>query len=381
MALTGRLLIFLLASLCFLYMASIKSKLLPLTYTNRLMPVLTEDRQCLLNEVAALEAYKDKAFSLVRRRYALFSKMPLHHRQLATDVGYIERLRSVEARIASNSVIVNALARFARQKHSIRDYELRGARPAANSLVIELLHHFVRDWSQELASERNELFEPLISSLKNEFALETRPFKRVLVPGSGLGRAAYDISSLGFQTHAMEYSHLMNTAAQFIFELEGSSDGYPSQFEFYPYVHDFSHQASGDSQLRGVVSPNITSLKKPPNLSLEFGDFTELALTQSKSYDAIVSLFLIDTAENALQYLEAIHTLLKPGGIWINYGPLKWGTAPQVEFTQEELEMVISRMNFTIESKFSGSNEYNGDKMSLWTGLYKLCGWVARKNA
>lgn len=358
------------------------------------MPALSEDRQSILNEVAALEAYKDKAYSLVRRRHALFSKMPLHHRQLATEVGYLDRLQSIEDRIRSNSTIINALAKFARKKHGIKDYELRSARPIPNTHVIELLHHFVRDWSQELATERNQLFEPLIRSLASEFpSVESRSFRTVLVPGSGLARVAYDISSMGFQTQAMEYSHLMDTAAEFLFDLEKSNHSSTasraslaglslssSQFELFPYVHDFSHQVSGQSQLRGVISPNIASLKKPPNLKLEYGDFTELALTHPKSYDAIVTLYLVDTAENALQYLDAIRVLLKPGGIWINYGPLKWGTAPQVEFTLEELELVISKLNFTIESKFNGTNEYNGDRQSLWSGMYKICGWVARKN-
>lgn len=343
------------------------------------MPGFTEDRQCILNEVAALDAYKDKAFSLVRRRYALFAKMASHHRQIATEVGYLDRLYSIESKIASNSVVINALAKYARKKYSIRDYELRSARPVPNSHVVELLHQFVRDWSHELDPERNELFEPLLASLSNEFCAESRPQKRVLVPGSGLARAAYEISSMGFQTNALEYSHLMDTAAQFLFELNTTSLG-SDQFELYPYVHDFSHQVSGQSQLRGIISPNVSVLKKPPSLTLGFGDFTQVALTEPKSYDAIVTLFLIDTAENALQYLDAIRVLLKPGGIWINYGPLKWGTAPQVEFTLEELELVISKLNFTIESKFSGTNEYNGDKLSLWKGMYKICGWVARKN-
>ena len=360
-------------------MVSLKFKLPHPNIAHRLMPALTENRQSILNEISALDAYKDKAYSLVRRRYALFSKMPLHHRQLATEVGYIDRLRLIETKIASNSLILNELARFARKKYSIKDYELRGARPVPNSHVIELLHHFVRDWSQELSTERDELFKPLIGRLAREFPFETRSYKRVLVPGSGLSRAAYEISCMGFQTKALEYSHLMDIAAQFIFELESNLGG-ASQFELFPYVHDFSHQASGRYQLRGVISPNLRDLKKPPNLNLSFGDFTELVVTEPKNYDALVTLFLLDTAENALQYIEAIQLLLKPGGIWINYGPLKWGTAPQVEFTLEELELVISKFDFTIEERFAGTNEYNGDNLSLWQGLYKLRGWIARKN-
>lgn len=32
----------------------------------------------------------------------------------------------------------------------------------------------------------------------------------------------------------------------------------------------------------------------------------------------------IDTAPNVIQYIEAIKHCLKPGGFWINHGPLQW---------------------------------------------------------
>lgn len=342
------------------------------------MPGISEDRLSILNDILALDSYRDRALSLVRRRYALFSKMPLQHREIAAEVGYLDRLYAIETKIESNANVINDFASYARRLHAVKDYEFRSARPVSNSHIIELMHQFVRDWSQELDAERQQLFAPLLTGLQTEFNQENRQFTRVLVPGSGLARAAYEISLLGFQTEALEYSHLMDMAAQFIFDM---SSGGRTNFELFPYIHDFSHQSSGLYQLRGIVSPNLPGpLKKPPNLKLGYGDFTKIMSLEPKSYDAIVTLYLIDTAENALQYLDAIRVLLKPGGIWINYGPLKWGTAPQVEFTLEELEMVIGKLNFTIEQKFSGVNEYNGDNLSLWQGLYKIRGWVARKN-
>lgn len=42
------------------------------------------------------------------------------------------------------------------------------------------------------------------------------------------------------------------------------------------------------------------------------------------SFDAVVTCFFIDTAHNVLQYLEVIHAVLKPGGVWIHLGPLLW---------------------------------------------------------
>ena len=40
------------------------------------------------------------------------------------------------------------------------------------------------------------------------------------------------------------------------------------------------------------------------------------------SQDVVVTCFFLDTARNVLDYIELIHQILKPGGHWINLGPL-----------------------------------------------------------
>ena len=40
------------------------------------------------------------------------------------------------------------------------------------------------------------------------------------------------------------------------------------------------------------------------------------------SKDVVVTSFFLDTARNVLDYIELIHQILKPGGHWINLGPL-----------------------------------------------------------
>ena len=38
--------------------------------------------------------------------------------------------------------------------------------------------------------------------------------------------------------------------------------------------------------------------------------------------DAVLTCFFLDTAKNIFQYIETIAACLKPGGCWINLGPL-----------------------------------------------------------
>lgn len=368
-------------------------------FAQLIMPTTTESgsvlseagqRQALLRAVAGLELYKERTGALLTRRYALFSKMPTRHRKIAEQTGYLDRLGELDQRIAANAKIVAGLVRFAKKRHNIKDYELRVvANPVSNGSVIELLNHYVRDWAVDQAGEREELFRPLLECLEEEFAdTASRRHKRVMVPGSGLARAAYEIAQLGFKTEALEYSHLMDLAAQFVYNLPGhlpltGDDGKPQQFEFFPYVHEFSHQETKAHQLRGVRVPDVagTPLRKPKTLTLGYGDFTALANDPAHAgqYDSIVTLFLLDTAENALAYLDALHLLLKPGGVWINYGPLKWGSAPQVEFNLDELHQALPQLGFVVERTWRGKNQYNGDRKSLWEAAYKIRGWKARK--
>jgi carnosine N-methyltransferase len=49
------------------------------------------------------------------------------------------------------------------------------------------------------------------------------------------------------------------------------------------------------------------------------------------TFDAVVTVYFIDTAPNFIRYIETIRNVLKPGGLWINIGPLLWhfdGRAP-----------------------------------------------------
>lgn len=43
-----------------------------------------------------------------------------------------------------------------------------------------------------------------------------------------------------------------------------------------------------------------------------------------ESFDAVATVFFLDTAPNPIRYIETIRSCLKPGGVWVNCGPLLW---------------------------------------------------------
>jgi carnosine N-methyltransferase len=57
-------------------------------------------------------------------------------------------------------------------------------------------------------------------------------------------------------------------------------------------------------------------------MSMVGGEFIEIYSKQKESWDCIITCYFIDTAHNIIEYTEVIWNALKPGGVWINLGPL-----------------------------------------------------------
>jgi len=81
--------------------------------------------------------------------------------------------------------------------------------------VYTTLRQIVRDWSSEGAQERESCYGVIISELKSIYPV-IRNNINILVPGSGLGRLAFDIAKLGFSCEGNEVSLHMLIASNFI---------------------------------------------------------------------------------------------------------------------------------------------------------------------
>ncbi|KAF9075559.1 N2227-like protein-domain-containing protein [Rhodocollybia butyracea] len=263
------------------------------------------------------------------------------------------------------------------------------------SRIREVLKHFVRDWSDAGLSERTVIFEPILSVL-SMLSSSSRAHKRVLVPGSGLCRLAYDISTLGYDTTACELSGYMNGAFRFLLDPETTTT--TSQHEVHPYGHWWSHSRNIVDLFRGVRFPDVIprlAMDAEVGLHLKEGDFLTLELGTPNSYDYVVTLFFIDTSVNILSTLERIHTLLKPGGIWINLGPLLWCSDAQarLELSLEEVFEAMGAVGFVIVGGTDGNDddepdcmkrrsiscEYTHDEQAMMRWIYEAEFWVAKK--
>jgi SAM-dependent methyltransferase len=127
-----------------------------------------------------------------------------------------------------------------------------------------------------------------------------------------------------------------------------------------------------------------------------------------ETYDAVATLFFLDTAPNLIRYLEVMYHCLRPGGVLINVGPLLWHFENQApgnhghdddgdgehdynnssgiadpgsfELSNDEVLALLEKMNFKVEWTQTGIEApYIQDSESMLHTVYRAAAWVARK--
>lgn len=286
------------------------------------------------------------------------------------------------------------------------------------------INQFYRDWSAAGQVERERCFSPVLEALNAEYesraASVPELYKsdiRVLVPGAGLGRSVFDICQAGFSVEGNEISYHELMASSLILNHTKKA----GQFNIAPFALSCSNHLSRADQFQTFAIPDIhpgtaletgTAPKLPAHerMSMSTGDFCVLYSSPDSAgtFDAVTSVFFIDTAPNLIRYIEAVRNCLKPGGVWINLGPLLWHQAPRgssnnlgsedkhqhvhvhdagigdpgsVELTNEEVLALVEHMGFNVEQQQSGILEtgYMSNPRSLLQNTYRPVFWVARK--
>lgn len=168
------------------------------------------------------------------------------------------------------------------------------------------------------------------------------------------------------------------------------------QHTIYPFSNWFSHTRHNEDLFRGISFPDAVP-RLGRNLHLIEGDF--LAHGSDHEYDFVVTLFFIDTSLNIISTLQHIHKLLKPGGTWVNLGPLLWtsGGRTQLELSLDEVLELAGRIGLLIEGEEGQSDrgdravivenmkrrtiecEYTANRLAMMRWLYQAEFWVGTK--
>jgi hypothetical protein len=277
----------------------------------------------------------------------------------------------------------------------------------------QILAHLARDWSAAGHTVRQTLYpwcrdrmqvyyKDSNSNMNNDNSNNAN--RRILVPGAGLGRLAWELALDGWTVHALEASPVMAAAAASMLHYKNNHNNMEDTTDtirIHPYAMDyFTNEVDGADRYESVTVPDVhpglttsssssssssssnNSKNKNDNnnphstgavgsLSFTvgfFGSDTATAMTAvgrssaptddtttsdsttsgstaptalEQPYAAIVTCFFLDTATNVYDYLDAIAASVETGGLWINVGPLQWHGNAVVSMTVTELLSVL----------------------------------------
>jgi carnosine N-methyltransferase len=116
------------------------------------------------------------------------------------------------------------------------------------------------------------------------------------------------------------------------------------------------------------------------------GEFVEIYTKESQKgqWNVVVTCFFIDTAHNVLDYAETISHCLKPGGVWINLGPLLWhhegSKEISINLNYGELKDVLLGMGgWSFEEEKTCQSTYSTSELNMMKHVYDSVFYVARK--
>ncbi|ANZ73372.1 BA75_01669T0 [Komagataella pastoris] len=340
------------------------------------LPKLSTEEQKLLQAIDALSKYKTRSTSWNDRRRVLFRRMPWRHQSIAIKLGFPARINDVQKCINENSKLTESVIEMVRSEYGLPLSCPPDLATEDNIRVIETLCHYARDWSSLGDVEVQPLTDYIKNSITKTLNQDALRKTNVIVPGSGLGRISHELALLPFHSvHSVEYSTLMYLFNKFVY-----SDS-PKTYKVYPFAHSYSHHVETKDQQRSI---DFTQLpEKPTNLHIHNQDFNEFTLPSHPKNLVIVTAFFLDTAENMLEYFDTIDALMNSATgtkLWINMGPLKYGTAARVEFSYEELKALLSQYGWKLideqDPKLLG---YLTNLKGLWQGNYGVTMWTATK--
>lgn len=132
-----------------------------------------------------------------------YAKLSATDKQLAQKIGYEEKLDTSQEIINRNGIVAKGVVELMEEEVpalALAADRIRKEDSKDLSSVRQTFKHFVRDWSAEGSSERTIIFEPILDVL-DAVPLDKRRDTKVLLPGCGLGRLAWEISNRGQYLH------------------------------------------------------------------------------------------------------------------------------------------------------------------------------------
>ncbi|KAF1809555.1 N2227-domain-containing protein [Eremomyces bilateralis CBS 781.70] len=388
-----------------------------------------EEQRVFLAAINSFYSYRRAAHLNVThtRRQCFYNLPESHWSLLAREPFNLQKVfNDVDDAIDSNADIAEAIANAGFQSFGLEPPEKLDS--AANVSPSDLdkarstIRQLYRDWSAEGEAERLASYVPVFAALRTHFPFPETELHgiNILVPGAGLGRLVLELAKAGYTVEGNEISYHQLLASSFMLNHTQRA----RQFELYPWALTFSNHLSRSNQMEKIMVPDVhpgtfldeasqgLPIHAGERMSMAAADFCEVYKqpTASATFDAVVTVFFIDTAPNLIHYIQAVHNCLKDGGLWVNLGPLLFhfdgnaasrgdtedmetsqnddggrfkgiGEPGSVELTNEEVLDLVERLGFkVVESKETGlETGYIQDPRAMLNYSYRPSFWVAKK--
>ncbi|KAK4310768.1 hypothetical protein Pmani_017693 [Petrolisthes manimaculis] len=350
----------------------------------------TLEREHFQRIVKAFKAYRQYCQHRITERESYVRSLPPSHQSLLHP--YTQHLQHQRVCIDHNAEIIKLIIKDVEcMFENVHHQPMNNEDSDTNSMlgpdiekVQSTIRQIVRDWSPSGERERQQCYGPIINTVEKLFPLDKggRGDIKVLVPGAGLGRLAYDLAKRGFTCQGNEFSLFMLFASNFVLN---KCRGINS-LRVYPWVHTGSNTLSTEDQLTPATFPDVDPSDLPTHaeFTMAAGDFLEI-YTSADAFDCVATCFFIDCANNIVAFLQTIYNIIKPGGYWVNLGPLLYHFAdqpgePSIEPTYQHIKSIAIGIGFTILEEETGVNtSYTQNPNSMLQYEYKSVLFVAQK--
>ena len=232
--------------------------------------------------------------------------------------------------------------------------------PGSQAAILECYEHVFRDWvwGERECALTLDFIKPLLPS----------GLGRVAVYGAGAGRLAVDVhqACAPARTFALDVNPLPFLIADRL--LAGEAIELP-EFPLDPNSDELVVVA------RHIERPFVVR----DGLSLLFADGLRPPFAAG-SLDAVVTSWFIDVARTDLrQTAAAINRVLRPGGLWVNLGPLRFHAELSRAYTIEEVHEIVGLSAFELSSHDSHDLPYFNSPISGSHRTDKVFAFAARK--
>lgn len=339
---------------------------------------------------------------------------------------YSKRHKHFKDAVIRNQFCLDCILRHAGQPHSQQKRSSKvNVSDEQISKVTSVLKSLTRDWSAQGEMERKMAYGPIKALVKKYLPLkphssEAQQPPLIVVPGSGVGRLACELAGMGYSVQGNEFSMYMLLASDFILNNGGHICTPDRPLHLSPWLLESRNVHASTDPLRTILIPDVDpetillsssdneriSSHKLPEFSMAAGDFSAIYYGEAEKWDCVASCFFLDACPNIVKILQEIYTMLKPGGLLINLGPLlyHWSGPPvrpddssveeyrqrndhlddryfsSINLCYDDIKEILNGIGFDILEEDIGIEcYYTTDQRSMMSTKYECVSFVARK--